>query len=286
MTFSGPDQVVTSTEKVKLLGFLRRTHGKADKPVEAATRRRRSRSIAAARSGSSPSAAARARPRSTWCAQEASRCVKRDRGRRAADRRARRDPAQAGGIQAAQPRRAGRSWPPTTSAARDEDRSGAPRKPKKPRAPRPRASRGRSRGRCQRRAASPMTTSRPRASRAAHARPRPSASRRRARARRRAGAATPPASTRPAARTRWSTTSVEDDDDASRSRRPAAPDRRRARAPHSTSARGKPKPRAPGRAGALRHRRARLLASDRADRARSLRSATPSPSPTSPRSSR
>jgi translation initiation factor IF-2 len=34
MEFSDPDQVVTSTEKVKLLGFLRRTHGKADKPSE------------------------------------------------------------------------------------------------------------------------------------------------------------------------------------------------------------------------------------------------------------
>ena len=30
MKFSGPDQVVTSTEKIKLLGFLRRTHGKSD----------------------------------------------------------------------------------------------------------------------------------------------------------------------------------------------------------------------------------------------------------------
>src|SRR5690606_40271296 len=30
MPFSGPDQAVTSTEKVKLLGFLRRTHGKAE----------------------------------------------------------------------------------------------------------------------------------------------------------------------------------------------------------------------------------------------------------------
>ncbi|MFP7721282.1 translation initiation factor IF-2 [Lysobacter sp. A3-1-A15] len=30
MPFSDPDQVVSSTEKVKLLGFLRRTHGKAD----------------------------------------------------------------------------------------------------------------------------------------------------------------------------------------------------------------------------------------------------------------
>ncbi|WP_039730944.1 translation initiation factor IF-2 associated domain-containing protein, partial [Pseudoxanthomonas sp. GW2] len=28
MKFSGPDQVVTSAEKIKLLGFLRRTHGK------------------------------------------------------------------------------------------------------------------------------------------------------------------------------------------------------------------------------------------------------------------
>ncbi|MET1024871.1 MAG: translation initiation factor IF-2 associated domain-containing protein, partial [Pseudoxanthomonas sp.] len=30
MKFSGPDQEVSSTEKMKLLGFLRRTHGKAE----------------------------------------------------------------------------------------------------------------------------------------------------------------------------------------------------------------------------------------------------------------
>lgn len=36
MSFSGPDQVVTSMEKVKLLGFLKRAHGKAEKPVESA----------------------------------------------------------------------------------------------------------------------------------------------------------------------------------------------------------------------------------------------------------
>src|SRR5579863_5219132 len=30
MKFSSPDQVVSSTEKVKLLGFLRRTHGKGE----------------------------------------------------------------------------------------------------------------------------------------------------------------------------------------------------------------------------------------------------------------
>ncbi|MBS0571433.1 MAG: translation initiation factor IF-2 [Proteobacteria bacterium] len=34
MKFSGPDQVVSSTQKVKLLGFLRRTHGKGEKVVE------------------------------------------------------------------------------------------------------------------------------------------------------------------------------------------------------------------------------------------------------------
>jgi translation initiation factor IF-2 len=34
MKFSNPDQVVSSTEKVKLLGFLRRTHGKAEKEAE------------------------------------------------------------------------------------------------------------------------------------------------------------------------------------------------------------------------------------------------------------
>ena len=33
MPVAGPDQVVTSTEKVKLLGFLRRTHGKKDVPA-------------------------------------------------------------------------------------------------------------------------------------------------------------------------------------------------------------------------------------------------------------
>jgi translation initiation factor IF-2 len=34
MKFSSPDQVVSSTEKVKLLGFLRRTHGKREKVAE------------------------------------------------------------------------------------------------------------------------------------------------------------------------------------------------------------------------------------------------------------
>ncbi len=36
MKFSGPDQIVTSTEKVKLLGFLRRSHGKEEQPAEEA----------------------------------------------------------------------------------------------------------------------------------------------------------------------------------------------------------------------------------------------------------
>jgi len=34
MSFSGPDQVVTSMEKVKLLGFLKRAHGKTDKAAD------------------------------------------------------------------------------------------------------------------------------------------------------------------------------------------------------------------------------------------------------------
>ena len=34
MKFSDPDQVVTSAEKLKLLGFLKRAHGKADAPAE------------------------------------------------------------------------------------------------------------------------------------------------------------------------------------------------------------------------------------------------------------
>jgi translation initiation factor IF-2 len=37
MKFNDPDQVISSTEKVKLLGFLRRTHGKNEAPVEAAS---------------------------------------------------------------------------------------------------------------------------------------------------------------------------------------------------------------------------------------------------------
>jgi len=36
MKFSDPDQVVTSAEKLKLLGFLKRAHGKADAPAEEA----------------------------------------------------------------------------------------------------------------------------------------------------------------------------------------------------------------------------------------------------------
>lgn len=34
MKFNDPEQVISSTEKVKLLGFLRRTHGKHEAPVE------------------------------------------------------------------------------------------------------------------------------------------------------------------------------------------------------------------------------------------------------------
>jgi translation initiation factor IF-2 len=37
MSFKGPDQVVSSTEKMKLLGFLRRTHGKDEKSGEEAS---------------------------------------------------------------------------------------------------------------------------------------------------------------------------------------------------------------------------------------------------------
>ena len=34
MTFSGPDQIVTSAEKLKLLGFLKRAHGKSESTAE------------------------------------------------------------------------------------------------------------------------------------------------------------------------------------------------------------------------------------------------------------
>ncbi len=39
MTFAGADQVVTPTEKMKLLGFLRRTHGKVEQPAADASPR-------------------------------------------------------------------------------------------------------------------------------------------------------------------------------------------------------------------------------------------------------
>ena len=34
MSFSGPDQVVSSAEKLKLLGFLKRSHGKGEKSAD------------------------------------------------------------------------------------------------------------------------------------------------------------------------------------------------------------------------------------------------------------
>jgi len=40
MSFSGPDQVVTSIEKVKLLGFLKRSHGKSESAAEEGVARR------------------------------------------------------------------------------------------------------------------------------------------------------------------------------------------------------------------------------------------------------
>ena len=39
MKFDRADQVVSSTEKVKLLGFLRRTHGKQEAPTDDAAPR-------------------------------------------------------------------------------------------------------------------------------------------------------------------------------------------------------------------------------------------------------
>ncbi len=40
MAFSGPDQVVTATEKMKLLGFLRRNHGRDETPAETSAPRK------------------------------------------------------------------------------------------------------------------------------------------------------------------------------------------------------------------------------------------------------
>ena len=44
MKFSDPEQVISSTEKVKLLGFLRRTHGKNEAAPRSRTTARRARS--------------------------------------------------------------------------------------------------------------------------------------------------------------------------------------------------------------------------------------------------
>ena len=73
MTFSGPDQVVTSAEKPKLLGFLKRSHGKTEAAADRSSRPARSPSTAAAKQeitvggGQRP---VKAPPSTWWCARK------------------------------------------------------------------------------------------------------------------------------------------------------------------------------------------------------------------------
>ncbi len=76
MSFEGPDQVVTPTEKMKLLGFLRRAHGKAEAPVEAAApkqitlKRRKVQEITVAAGKSKTTVAVEVRQKRTYVKRE------------------------------------------------------------------------------------------------------------------------------------------------------------------------------------------------------------------------
>jgi translation initiation factor IF-2 len=76
MSFEGPDQVVTPTEKMKLLGFLRRTHGKAEPAdVESAPRqitlkRRKVQEITVAAGKSKTTVAVEVRQKRTYIKRE------------------------------------------------------------------------------------------------------------------------------------------------------------------------------------------------------------------------
>ncbi|MCK7593287.1 translation initiation factor IF-2 [Pseudomarimonas salicorniae] len=92
MSFEGPDQVVTPTEKMKLLGFLRRSHGKSDAPVEAAApkqitlKRRKVQEITVAAGKSKTTVAVEVRQKRTY--------VKRELVEEQDDQRAEREEAQ------------------------------------------------------------------------------------------------------------------------------------------------------------------------------------------------
>ncbi|MCB1555451.1 MAG: translation initiation factor IF-2 [Xanthomonadales bacterium] len=76
MTFDGPDQVVTPTEKMKLLGFLRRTHGKAEPeqddstPKQITLKRRKVQEITVAAGKSKTTVAVEVRQKRTYVKRE------------------------------------------------------------------------------------------------------------------------------------------------------------------------------------------------------------------------
>ena len=147
MPFNNPDQVISSTEKVKLLGFLRRTHGKA----EAARREESSPRQITLKRRKVSEITVRRRP---WCQRQDGqrrsarqahlRQAQRDRRRSQCGRRARGSAPPACRIARAARTRAGRTRrtgsPPPRGAGQAAGRRGrahgAPRK--SARAPRPR----------------------------------------------------------------------------------------------------------------------------------------------------
>ncbi|MBD8525921.1 translation initiation factor IF-2 [Pseudomarimonas arenosa] len=76
MSFEGPDQVVTPTEKMKLLGFLRRTHGKAEPaaedvaPKQITLKRRKVQEITVAAGKSKTTVAVEVRQKRTYVKRE------------------------------------------------------------------------------------------------------------------------------------------------------------------------------------------------------------------------
>ena len=172
MRFDGPDQVVTSTEKMKLLGFLRRTHGKADKPAEEAAApkkitlsRSRKQELTVGGGKNRSTVDVVVRKKVTWSSRPRSAGAP-----GAADRRARRDPAQARGIAPAQPDRAAAPGRGRQAPRRGNRRAPAPARPKPPRATR--------RGRAHRRVAGATRKARRKAAHGhGHGHPKPAAPR-------------------------------------------------------------------------------------------------------------
>ena len=132
MSFSGPDQAVTSIEKMKLLGFLKRSHGKADSAAEGAEapkkitlNRRKVQEITVAAGRTKSTVAVEVRQKRTYVnptARPTSRPPAP--GSRSG---ARGNPAQARGIAPAQPHRAAEARRGRQAPRRRTGRAQAPR---------------------------------------------------------------------------------------------------------------------------------------------------------------